>query len=69
MLQSNEGNAMKKHHLAEYQEKRSAETKRKVSDYFHDNPFSNARACAQSLGINYQTVLRHVKAIKAEVNG
>lgn len=60
---------MKKHHIAEYQEKRSAETKRKISDYFHDNPFSNARSCAQYLGINYQTVLRHVKAIKAEVNG
>lgn len=60
---------MKKHHLAEYQERKSAETEEKVKAYFHENPFSNSRKCAEVLGVNYQTVLRHVKKIKAQANG
>lgn len=55
--------------LVEFNRKMKAEAMEKVNRYFTENPFSNARKCSEALGMNYQTVLRHVKELKAGNNG
>lgn len=60
---------MKKHHLAEYQENRSEEGKRKVRDFIYANPLANLKDCAKATGFSYPTVIKYAKQLKAEANG
>jgi len=55
---------VKKHHIAEYQEKRSAELREKVRSFCTENPFANAKQTAEALGMTYQTVARYIRDFK-----
>lgn len=57
---------MKKHHLAEYQEKRSEEAREKVKAFCIANPFANAKQTAEALGMNYGTVARYIRDMRAK---
>lgn len=53
-------------HLVEYQKKRSAEARKKVFEYFKENPFHNAKECSDNINIPYGTVARYVREFKKQ---
>lgn len=52
--------------IGAFQRKRATETRRRVEDYFRDNPHAKQHECAADLGLHLITVSKHASAIRAE---
>lgn len=57
---------MKAKHVSEIQKERALETREKINNWFHVNPFLTAADCSEELGFNLSTISRHVKVLKAD---
>lgn len=59
---------MNKYCIGEARKAAGEETRKRVKDWFFNNPFSNQKSCAEALGLTSLTVSKHVKSLKAEAD-
>ena len=57
---------MQKHRIAEFNIARKKATMQAVDAFMKANAYASAKDCAQELGMNYGSVCRYIKELKAQ---